>query len=180
MEGVEERNVREETLVTNIIRHKRVIEGMITALIGDASTAEDLFQEVAVIMTRKREEVDEDCRFVAWGRTIAANVVRDYRKSRARRRVQFLDDASLEVVAAEFEKDDAGWEERCHALRRCTETLPARDRQILQRRYHEEESAEEVAASLSMSRGALDTMLYRIRKALQLCVEGRLRQSEAP
>ena len=172
--------MREETLVKNIIRHKRVIEGMITALIGDASAAEDLFQEVAVIMTRKREEVDELCRFVAWGRSIAINVVRDYRKSRARRRVLFLDDASLDVVAAEFEKDDAVWDERRHPLRKCTETLPARERQVLQRRYHEDESVEEVAASLSMSRGALDTMLYRIRKSLQLCVEGKLRQAEAP
>ena len=69
---------------------------------------------------------------------------------------------------------------RRHALRKCTETLPARERQVLQRRYHEDESVEEVAASLSMSRGALDTMLYRIRKSLQLCVEGKLRQAEAP
>ena len=55
--------MREETLVTNIHRYKRVLTGMITAWIGDVNAAEDLFQETAVILTRKREEADEDAPF---------------------------------------------------------------------------------------------------------------------
>ncbi len=165
--------MREETLVTNIIRHKRVIEGMITALVGDAAVAEDLFQEVAIIMTRKREEAAEDCRFVAWARSIAVNVVRDWRKRLVRHPLQLLDDASLDDVAAEFDRDD--WEERRQALKHCTEELPRRERQVVEMRYGQGEPVADIASTLSMSRGALDTMLYRARKALLMCVEGRLR-----
>ena len=165
--------MREETLVTNIIRHKRTIEGMITALVSDPVIAEDLFQEVAIIMTRKREEATEDCRFVAWARSISVNVVRDWRKRLARHPLQLLDDSSLDQVAEEFDRDD--WDERRAALKHCTETLPARERQIVEMRYGQGEPVAAVAESLSMSRGALDTMLYRVRKALLLCVEGRLR-----
>lgn len=172
--------MREETLVTNIIRHKRVLEAMIAALVGDTAAAEDLFQEVAVVMTRKREEIPDDCRFVAWGRSIALNVVRDYRKRRARRPIQFLDDVSLDAVAAEFEKDDGLWDDRRHALQSCTEELPERERRVMELRYGRGESAEAVAAALSTSRGAIDTLLYRVRKALLLCVEGRLRGKDSP
>lgn len=168
--------MREETLVTNIIRHQRILEGMITALVGNATVAQDLFQEVAVVMTRKREDVPDDARFVAWGRSIALNVIRDHRKSQARKPIQFLDDASLDSVAAEFEKEGGRWEERRHALKGCTEELEERDRKVMELRYSHGESVLTVASTLSMSRGALDTLLYRIRKNLLLCVEGRLRE----
>jgi RNA polymerase sigma factor (sigma-70 family) len=72
------------------------------------------------------------------------------------------------------------WEERRHALRTCAEQLPARERRVLQMRYDQAVPVEDVAASLSMSRGAVDTMLYRIRKALLSCVEGRLHRLEMP
>ncbi len=164
--------MREETLVTNLIRHKRTIEGMLTAMVGNAATAEDLFQETAILMTRLREEAGEDCRFVAWARAIAVNVVRDFRKRTARRPVQFLEDEMLDQVASEFDRDD--WEDRRDALRHCAETLPARERRAFELRYAHGEPVAAVAETMAMSRGALDTLLYRIRKTLLQCVEGRL------
>jgi RNA polymerase sigma-70 factor (ECF subfamily) len=170
--------VREETLVTHILRHKRVLTGMITALVGDVNVAEDLFQETAVILTRKREEADEDTPFVAWARKIALNVVRDYRKKNARRnkKLRCFDDETLEAVAAVFEEtEEPLWDVRREALRKCAQSLPERERAVIRRRYEGEEPIETLAGSLGMSRGAVDTLLYRIRKALHACVEGRIR-----
>jgi RNA polymerase sigma-70 factor (ECF subfamily) len=168
--------VREETLVKNLVRHRGIIQGMIAAMVGNPSTAEDLFQEVAVVMTRKRAEADEDCRFVAWGRRIAVNVVRDWRKKQARHPLRFLGDADLESVAAAFEETrEEDWDARRQALQRCVDKLPDRERLLLSRRYQASEPIEEIAASIPASRGAVDTMLYRIRKALLQCVETKLR-----
>ena len=169
--------MKEETLVQNIVRYKKVLGGMLTAMVGDYSVAEDLFQEVAVIMTRKRESVDEDCRFVAWARSIAINVVRDHRKKKARQRVHLLDEMVLESVADVFEQtEEPLWDLRRQALQKCAEKLPDRERTLLRRRYEDSVPVPELAASLSVSRGALDTMLYRIRKALHQCVETRLQR----
>ncbi len=171
--------MREETLVKNIVRHKKILEGMITAMIGDFAAAEDLFQEAAVIMTRKRGQASEDCNFVAWGRSIAFNVVRDYRKKMARRKVHVLDEEALEGVAGAFrEVEDSAWEARREALRGCVRKLPDREREVLRRRYEEAVPVERLAASLATTRGAVDTMLYRIRKALLQCVELRLQRTE--
>ncbi len=169
--------MREETLVKNLLQYKRTLEGMLFAMVGDAAVAEDLFQEMAVLMTRKREQADETCKFVAWGRQIAVNLVRDWRKKLARGKVQTLDDDILEAVAGAFEASaESAWDARREALRLCSDKLPEKDRLLLQRRYEESVPVEQLAAELSVSRGALDTSLYRLRRALHDCVELRLQQ----
>jgi RNA polymerase sigma-70 factor (ECF subfamily) len=169
--------MREETLVKNLLQYKRVLEGMLFAMTGDAAAAEDLYQEMAILMTRKRDSADEDCRFVAWGRQIAINLVRDWRKKLARGKVQTLDDDVLEAVAGAFEASaESAWDARREALRLCSDKLPEKDRLLLRRRYEESVPVEQLAAELSVSRGALDTSLYRLRRALHDCVELRLQQ----
>jgi RNA polymerase sigma-70 factor (ECF subfamily) len=169
--------MREETLVKNLLTYKRVLEGMFHAMVGDAAAAEDLFQEMAVLMTRKREEADEDCKFVAWGRQIAINLVRDWRKKLARGKVQTFDDDVLEAVAGSFEAEsEESWDARREALRLCSEQLPEKDRVLLRRRYEESVPVDRLAAERSISRGALDTTLYRLRRALHDCVEMKLQQ----
>lgn len=168
--------MREETFVANLLRYKRVIEAMIAAMAGEPGAVDDLFQDVALVMTRRREEAGEDCRFVAWARAIAVNVLRDRRKKQARARVRYLDDAALEAVGRVFEEtEDPAWEARQRALEACAEELPERERAVLRRRYREAEAVESIADSLQASRGAVDTLLYRARKAIHACVEGRLR-----
>ena len=169
--------MREETLVRNLLKYKRILEGMLHAMAGDATVAEDLFQEMAILMTRKREAADEDCKFVAWGRQIAINLVRDWRKRAARQKVQTLDDDTLEAVARIFEEtDESLWDLRLGALRKCAEKLPERERTILRRRYEEAAPAQRIASEFSLSRGAVDTMLYRLRRALHDCVEMNLQE----
>jgi RNA polymerase sigma-70 factor (ECF subfamily) len=169
--------MREETLVKNLLKYKRTLEGMLFAMVGDPAVAEDLFQDMAILMTRKREEADEDCKFVAWGRQIAINLVRDWRKKLARGKVQTLDDDVLEAVAGAFESaPDSAWDARREALRLCSDKLPEKDRLLLRRRYEESVPVDQLAAELSISRGAVDTSLYRLRRALHNCVEMRLQQ----
>lgn len=173
--------MREETFVANLLTHKRTIEAMLGAMAGLPGAVDDLFQEVALVMTRRREEATEDCRFVAWARSIALNVVRDWRKKASRARVRFIDDAALEAVSRVFEDVESPlWEQRRRALEACAEELPDKERNVLRRRYREAEDVESIAASLQATRGAVDTLLYRIRRGLHACVEGRLRASGAP
>jgi RNA polymerase sigma-70 factor (ECF subfamily) len=169
--------MREETLVKNLLQYKRVLEGMLFAMTGDASAAEDLYQEMAILMTRKRDSAGEDCKFVAWGRQIAINLVRDWRKKLARGKIQTLDEDVLEAVAGAFESaTEEAWDSRAEALRHCAEKLSERDRTLLRRRYEQSVPIDQLAAELSMSRGAVDTSLYRLRRGLHDCVEMRLQQ----
>lgn len=170
--------MQEATLVQNVLKYQPVLEGMLTAMVGDVNTAQDLFQEVALVMTRKREEAMEDGPFLAWGRRIALNVVRDFRKKMARRKVRLLGDGAIEQMALAFEETDASvWDDRRLALEGCLDALPERNRDLLRRRYVEAVPTETLATDLSTNRNALDALLFRIRKTLLHCVNSRL-QSE--
>jgi len=169
--------MREETLVRNLLQYQPVLEGMLTAMVGDPASAEDLFQEMAILMTRKREEVDEDCKFAAWARRIALNLVRDHRKKLARRKVKPLDDDVLESVSRVFEDSDLElWNARRDALRNCADQLPDRERAILRRRYEDAAAPTQIASEFSLSRGAVDTLLYRARRTLHDCVQLKLQE----
>jgi RNA polymerase sigma-70 factor (ECF subfamily) len=169
--------MREETLVRSLLQHKRVLEAMMAALVGDRAAAEDLTQELAIVMTRKREGVPEDAPFLAWARRIAVNLVRDHRKRLARRKIQPLDDAALDAVAGVFEAPgESAWDLRLDALRRCADLLPERDRALLQRRYERDEPVSRIADDFDMTKGAVDTALYRLRRTLHDCVELRLQE----
>ena len=170
----------EQDFVLNIIKYKNVLEAMLVAMVGDTHAADDLFQEAAVIMMQKRGQLDNAGSFLSWSRAIAFNVVRDFRKKRARQKVHALDDQALESIAEVFEHfEDGDVDARRSALRACSEKLSPAHRDLLRMRYDSNSSIDELAAALAKSRGALETSLYRIRKLLSDCIELRLRSMEA-
>lgn len=165
----------ETTFVQHLLKCRSVHEAMLLALVGDAHAADDLYQQAALVMTRKREELPEDCQFRPWSRKVIVNVVRDYRKQKARQRVSLLDEQSLERIAGAFEKlDETILDARREALRRCLSKMDAPQRKLLCDRYEDNRSIQELAAESSRSRGAVETMLYRLRQALIACVERSL------
>jgi RNA polymerase sigma-70 factor (ECF subfamily) len=168
--------VTETTFVQHLLKYRSVHEAMLVALVGDPTAADDLYQQAALVMTRKREEIPEDCRFLPWSRQVLLNVVRDFRKHKARQRVALMDEQALERVAGAFEQLDEGvLDARRTALGRCLEKLEPSHRELLHARYEQNRSIDELAAESSRSRGAVETLLYSLRRALTGCVERALK-----
>ena len=167
--------MKEETLVRNLIQHQRGFKAMIYSMVGDASATDDLFQEAAMVMTRKRTELPEDGNFGAWGRAICFNMVRDHRKKSSRRREHQLDDQSLEMLFSAFEKKGSFiLEDRKRALSLCVEKMEPQHREVLRKRYDQNVPVEQLATELSRTRAAMDTMLFRLRAVLADCVTRQL------
>jgi len=167
--------MEETTFVQHLVTLKRSLEAMLTAMVGDATIAEDLFQEAAVVMTRKRTELPEDADFGAWARAIAYNMVREQRRRWARSKERTLSDEALENVKAVFDRGDASlWDMRRRALDACLKQLPERQRDVMERRYAGAEDVASIARSMKLTRGALDTQIYRIRRALADCIGKRI------
>jgi RNA polymerase sigma-70 factor (ECF subfamily) len=59
-------------------------------------------------------------------------------------------------------------------LRGCLEKLPEDQRNLVQRRYEPGASVQGIAEEDGKSEGAISQALYRIRAALQQCVEKQL------
>jgi RNA polymerase sigma-70 factor (ECF subfamily) len=60
------------------------------------------------------------------------------------------------------------------AMRDCLEQLPPRSRELLQRRYSDNENAATLARGLRMNADAVRQQLLRIRLAVKECVERKV------
>lgn len=75
-------------------RYQQELFAFLQRFVGDAATAEDLFQETFVQVHRNAESFDPERRFRPWLFTIAANKARDYLRSAGRRTTQSLDNVT--------------------------------------------------------------------------------------
>jgi RNA polymerase sigma factor (sigma-70 family) len=138
-------------------------------LSGDPALAADLAQETFVRLFRRGSMPDMPR---AWLAAVAANLLRDDRRTAARR--QSLIGAAVEQLRLESSSAAPDAEvlagERRAMVRRTLDGLPERDRRILLLRY-EGYSYREIALALDLPETSVGTFLARARRAFQAAFE---------
>jgi RNA polymerase sigma-70 factor, ECF subfamily len=145
----------------------------ICSLIGGANDAFDVLQETNVVLWDKADEYDPSRPFAPWAYQVAYFQVMAYRKRCDRSKLVF-DEGLMSQVAEEFCRGDCDDALRLEALALCIDTLPAARRELLDRRYRDGESIDAIACRLRKAPNVVSASLYRLRKALLECIEGRL------
>jgi RNA polymerase sigma-70 factor (ECF subfamily) len=149
------------------------IAGYIAAVVGDPHQADDLVQEVAVVLLRKFLDYDERRPFVAWAMGMAKTAILSWRRDQGRSQRRFAE-ATIEALGASWEAMLPELDERRAALHGCVERLQGRGRELLALRYEQELAPQAIADRLGLSAVAVRVALTRLRSALQSCVERRL------
>jgi RNA polymerase sigma-70 factor (ECF subfamily) len=142
----------------------------ICALIGGANDAFDVLQETNVVLWDKADEYDPSRPFAPWAYRIAYYQVMAYRKRCERSRLVF-DDELMSQVAAEFCRGDGDDATRLEALASCIDKLPEPRRTLLDLRYRDGESVDQIARRLCKAPNVVSASLYRVRKLLLECIE---------
>ena len=159
--------------------HYRSVRACLVARMRDPHEAEDLAQEVFVTAFRKLPEFDATRPLGPWLRGIAVNRLRNHgRKFRAEAIGGNIELAELldQRIAAEC---TAEREPLLHAaLNDCLEHLDGPARELLHRRYADEESVRDLSDRLHRGYSALTMQLHRLREVLAACVERKVRQLE--
>lgn len=161
------------------LEHRAQLWGFLVGLTKDPARAEDLFQNTYLILCEKWDQYRPGTNFLGWARQIARF---EFLASVDPERRPFVT-AEMDVLeaamrAAESEGEPAS--ARREALRRCLAQMPeARGRRVLELRYGEGLPGEKVAAQVGLSLNALYTLLSRVRRLLQDCIERRVRAEEA-
>lgn len=162
-------------------RHHRGVRACLIARMHDPHEAEDLAQEVFVTAFRKFAEFDPERPLAPWLRSIALNLLRNHwRKFRAQAIGGNVELAELldRRVAAECGPER---EPLLHAaLHDCLERMDGPARELLHRRYGEEESVRELADRLQRGYSALTMQLHRLRELLADCIRRKLGNPEIP
>jgi RNA polymerase sigma-70 factor (ECF subfamily) len=163
-----------------VARHHRGVRACLVARMHDVHEAEDLAQEVFVTAFRKFAEFDPRRPLGPWLRSMALNHLRNHwRKFRAR---PIGGNAELAAMLDEQIASTCGQREPLmhSALRECLEGMDGPARELLHRRYGEEESVRELADRMQRGYSAVTMQLHRLRELLAACVGEKVRKLEVP
>ena len=135
---------------------------------ADPGDVDDLCQDTFLTAYRKLSTFDAERPFWAWLKGIAFNLFRNYiRKSRPSGTV--LDDL------ADREAERLAGLDVLGALESCIEALDGNSRRLIQGRYREGRSVQELSRSENRGANSLSVTLVRIRNRLRECVEGKVK-----
>jgi RNA polymerase sigma-70 factor (ECF subfamily) len=163
-------------LVGTFLQHRDALLGFILALTHDREAAEDIFQEVGVAVVQEAGRGTKVDRFLPWVHEIARRRVAEHFRKSARQ--SDLDRAaSLEgAVARAFEEYAADPGEirlgQRH-LEECLEGLSPAQRDLIDRRYRDHQPLREIALAAGSTEGSVKVLLWRARRMLAGCIEGK-------
>ena len=153
-------------------RHHGSVRACLAVRMNSSHDAEDLAQETLLIAFRKLPELDATLPLGPWLRGIAMHLLANYRrKFRAipiglSDELQVLVDARMDLADRESE--------RMSALRECLETLDGPARSLVNERYADGATLDELAARSRRKTSAISMQLHRLRGLLAGCIERRL------
>jgi RNA polymerase sigma-70 factor (ECF subfamily) len=154
------------------------LAGYINALVPDFQEAEDLLQNVAVILLRKFPEYDAQRPFIAWAIGITQREVLMARRCHARNFLCYQTDL-LERISEAYEELTPELEERSRALNECLKLVQGRASELLKLRYEEGLKPNAIAGTIGMAVVAVRVMLSRTRTGLRECIARKMKQLNA-
>lgn len=155
-------------------QHDRWLYAYLVTLLGNPADAEEVFQEVCVVLWKEYEAFDPTTNFAKWASVIAHNQVHRFRRTQ-QKHARHLPDTLIDLLAAEAVDHSELLEARRLALHGCLQKLSENDRQLIQSCYSDSrQSMKSVAEMLGKPSNTVYKAINRIRKALHLCIDRTL------
>ena len=148
------------------------IRAFVRSLVPTRQDAEDVMQEIAVVLWRKFSELPDDD-FRRWAFGVARYEVLAWRRDKARDRHVFGDE-TLDLLAGASEQAMPAHDARREALELCLSKLPAPQRELVRQAYAPHTRLDQLAATLGRSAMAVYKTLHRIRLTLVDCTRLQL------
>jgi RNA polymerase sigma-70 factor (ECF subfamily) len=166
-------------LETLVLTHQAEVHRYMRYLGLDAATAEDLAQDVFVIIFERGlpPSITSATEEAAWLRGIARNLFLQWCRKRGRERTTGSDPNALDgaerVWSGEFLRDGDGFD-YLEALRQCRDRLNERQLKALDYRYGKGLSHREMSTAFGISAPGVKMLLRRVRAVLAKCIGKRL------
>ena len=147
------------------------LQRYIAAHLPDLHEAENVLQQVAVLLWKKFDRYEQDTSFKAWAFRIAQYEVLHARRKHARSRLVLTPELS-ERAAEHYENVDfQSVETKRSALQSCLAKLRPAHSDLMMARYKRNRRCTEIAEEQGCAENKIRTQLCRIRAALRKCVD---------
>ncbi len=159
-------------------RAQPVIASFISAAIRDFGTAEDLLQEVAVVLLKRFDEYDSARSFTGWALGVARHKIQEARRTPSE--FPAGDPEILNALRDAHEELAPELERRGSALRDCLAQIKGKAMMLLKMRYEQSLKPQAIASEMGMNAGAVRTMLSRSRQILHDCIQKKIALAGSP
>ncbi|WP_145272990.1 sigma-70 family RNA polymerase sigma factor [Planctomycetes bacterium SV_7m_r] len=166
-----------ERFVRALTRHERVIRAYVRgAGISRPEDVDEIMQNVSLAAWRKFDQLENADEFPVWACVIARYEVLMFRRRHARDRLVLSENVYELLAEQSLEQVESGTKEkRLNQLQQCVEKLPLASRELVMAAYQPGSTIDQLATELGKSANTIYQQLWRIRRALEQCVEEALR-----
>ncbi|WP_143962308.1 RNA polymerase sigma factor [Litoribacter populi] len=172
----------QQAFATLMKRYKKAVYFMILKMIRDADDADDLTMEAFAKAFKNLHKFKKDYTFSTWLFRIATNNTIDFIRKKKLKTMSLnntLTDDGGNSVNIDVEDDENNPQDefiksqRIEMVRIFVDKLPAKYRKLVQLRYFDELSYDEIAAELDKPLGTVKAQLHRSRELLFEIAQGK-------
>lgn len=163
-------------------RHQHAVIGTVAKMLGNASEADDIAQQVFLRIWKNAKRYRPDAKFTTYLYTITRNLVFNETRRKSRKKEVSSDEreenSNLTVAASPDRQPDAEMlqAELQRAVDDAIAALPETQRMAVVLRRYEQLSYEEIGGVLDLSVSAVKSLLFRARTSLREALAGYLEE----
>jgi RNA polymerase sigma-70 factor (ECF subfamily) len=166
---------RHHRFLRTFTAHEPAIRAFVRRLVPMRADADDVMQDVSVVLWEKFDSFREGADFRAWAFGVARYEVLAWLRDKGRDRL-VLDEAVVTKLAEETAQDEPRMERQRVALEVCLEKVAPDQRRLLMRAYSEDSRIQEVARGSGRTVPGFYQWLHRMRRMLLDCIRRALAQ----
>lgn len=169
---------RHRRFLRSFTAHEPAIRAHVRRLVPARADADDIMQEISVVLWEKFDSLAESADFKPWAFGVARYEVLAWLRDRGRDRL-VLDEEVVSQIAEETTALEPHLERQREALEHCMQKVPADQRGLLMQAYQPESSIQEVAQNSGRSVPGFYQWLHRMRQKLLECIRRVLAEEAA-
>ena len=159
--------------------HQETVRAFVRRLVPTRMDADDVMQEVSIVLWKKFSSFREGADFKAWAFGVTRFEVLAWLRDKGRDRL-VLDEEVVLKIAHEAETHESVLSRQRDALERCMEKVPQEQRALIMRAYQPQAQMQEVAQSSGRSVTGFYQWLHRVRMMLLECIQNTLVKEFSP
>ena len=170
---------RHHRFLRSFAAQEPAIRAYVRRLVPSLADADDVMQEVAVVLWEKFEEFRGGADFRAWAFGIARYEVLGWLRDKGRDRLVLSADV-VDLIAEESAQEEPRLELQRAALEDCIGKVAPDQRELIMQAYQPEARIQEVAVTSGRSVAGFYQWLHRMRRLLLECVKRQLSKEVSP
>lgn len=165
-------------IVRLLMEHRGTLFAFIFASVRDYDAAEEVLQDVSVVVCENSDSFELGTNFGAWAREIARRRILAYYRMSKRFPCPLSDDELRNLQAGFDDVDDVTARLRMASLMKCLDSLKPFAKHLIHLRYTGRFSLGEIGEQVGRQPESVRKALYRTRRVLRECIERRIRTGD--